>query len=334
VNVTDKSVTVYKFPWKIDDYYWGPTAWTITIDENDNLWISIRGFTDSPDSPNSAPSQIPYLAKLEPENKLLYIYYIPREFGAGCDIKYSDGFVWYLTNCALSKIDPSTNSIVQTWFRNFEGGFMELDGDSIWMSSVSYGFVTRFNITSLEFDFNVTGFDRPLGIECDNEYVYVAENSQFAGSMGKIVRINKSSFQIDRLNTVVITNEGPYYVLKDSSGYLWYTDNSKHFGIANGVSFDSISSYCYFMTEVPVNSTEIWFSVGGSSYMGMKKVGTLEADINLDGVTNYLDSILLGAAFGSTQNDSNWNPKCDLNNDGTVNFLDAIKLGAEFGSTI
>jgi PKD repeat protein len=62
-------------------------------------------------------------------------------------------------------------------------------------------------------------------------------------------------------------------------------------------------------------------------------VSQLPGDINGDGVVNYLDAILLGAAFGSTPDDPNWNPNADLNGDNTINYLDAIILGANFGST-
>jgi PKD repeat protein len=59
----------------------------------------------------------------------------------------------------------------------------------------------------------------------------------------------------------------------------------------------------------------------------------LPGDINGDGIVNYLDAILLGAAFGSQPGDPNWNLKADINGDGIVNYLDAIILGANFGST-
>jgi len=59
----------------------------------------------------------------------------------------------------------------------------------------------------------------------------------------------------------------------------------------------------------------------------------LPGDINGDGVVNFLDAILLGAAFGSTPGSPNWNPNADLNGDLVINFLDAIILGANFGKT-
>ncbi|RLI39315.1 hypothetical protein DRO69_14425, partial [Candidatus Bathyarchaeota archaeon] len=65
---------------------------------------------------------------------------------------------------------------------------------------------------------------------------------------------------------------------------------------------------------------------------GIVYVG-IPGDINGDGVVNYLDAILLGAAFGSKPGDPRWNPNADINGDETVNYLDAIILGANFGKT-
>jgi len=60
----------------------------------------------------------------------------------------------------------------------------------------------------------------------------------------------------------------------------------------------------------------------------------LSGDINDDGYVNYLDGILLGAAYGSTPNDPNWNPDADLNEDGYINYLDAIILGSNYGQSV
>jgi len=59
----------------------------------------------------------------------------------------------------------------------------------------------------------------------------------------------------------------------------------------------------------------------------------LAGDINADNMVNYLDAIILGAAFSSQPNVPNWNPNADINNDNNVNYLDAIILGENFGKT-
>jgi parallel beta-helix repeat protein len=53
-------------------------------------------------------------------------------------------------------------------------------------------------------------------------------------------------------------------------------------------------------------------------------------DIDGNGFVNYLDGILLGAAFSSTPGDTNWNANADINSDDYVNYLDGIILGANF----
>jgi len=263
INILSKSLKVYRFPWKIDENYYGPMPWTIAIDKDGNLWISIRSYCITPDHP---PDLIPYLTKLETEAANLTVFYIPT--GAGSDIKYYNGSVWYMTNYGLSRI--SLDGVIEEFYqRDFSGGFMEPDGNSIWISSVVNGFVTRFNLTSKTFDVNITGLDRPLGIESDKDYIYVAENSRSAG-YGTIAVISKKDFTIQRKQTAQITNEGPYHVLKDSYGNLWWTDNSKHFGVFDVTGkltvYDAISPFCYFMTETPGT---IWFSCKGSSYVGL-----------------------------------------------------------------
>jgi hypothetical protein len=60
---------------------------------------------------------------------------------------------------------------------------------------------------------------------------------------------------------------------------------------------------------------------------------TIPGDANGDRTVNFLDAILLGAAFGSQPGDDNWNSNVDTNNDNHVNYLDAIILGANFGQS-
>jgi DNA-binding beta-propeller fold protein YncE len=145
-----------------------------------------------------------------------------------------------------------------------------VDSDALWISSVSGNFVTRFNVTTKSFDLNLTGFDRPLGIEVTKDAVYVAEN----GASDTIAVINKTTLQITRIHTgAPVTNEGPYYVYKSILGNLWWTDNSKHFGVilSNGtkIFYESVSPYNYFISEIPGNT--ILFSCRGSVLTGIVK---------------------------------------------------------------
>ena len=54
-------------------------------------------------------------------------------------------------------------------------------------------------------------------------------------------------------------------------------------------------------------------------------------DINADCFVTHLDTILLGAAFGSTPVDPNWNPDADLNKDNIIDDCDASIIQIAFG---
>jgi streptogramin lyase len=328
INVTTMTATIYPMPWQIDDYYFGPLPWTLTITPDNNIWFSIRSYMNTPNHP---PSSIPYLGKLDATSNIIYVYYIPLEIGSGSDIKFYNDFVWYLTTNGLSKINYTTGELDESYIRDFSGGFVKPDADCLWISSVSGNFVTRFNMTSKNFDINLTGFDRPMGIEVDSDFVYVAENSRSIGSMGTIAKINKTDFTVSRINTALITNEGPYHVLKDSYGHLWFTDNSNHLGIAGGMVYDSISPYCYFMTEVPGNS--IWFSAVGSAYIGMKHSDTLgKTDVNFDGKVDGKDIAYVAMWFGNVVPPAP--EKCDMDNDAKVDGKDIAMVAINFGKVL
>jgi hypothetical protein len=277
INITDYSYKIYRFPWLIADLgydpehpewgpqrYCGPSPWTIAKDENGELWISIRSYLVTP---NQHPKYRPYLAKLNTTSNILTIYYIPG--GCGNDIKFHNGYIWYPTNPFL-KINATSEEIVATYPCSFNlDGFMDSDGDYIWITSVSDGIVTRFNTVTETFDLNLTGFNRPLGIEVTEDVVYVAEN----GETDTIAVINKTTLQITtRIHTEApVTNQGPYYVYKSIFGNIWWTDNSNHFGVilSNGtkIFYQSISQYNYFISEIPGNT--ILFSCKGSALTGI-----------------------------------------------------------------
>jgi hypothetical protein len=192
------------------------------------------------------------------------------------------------------------------------------------------GIVYRFNTVTKTFDLNLTGFNMPLGLFVDNEYVYVAENSRNVGSMGTIAKINKATLEIARLNAAPITfDSGPYSVLKDSYGYLWFTDHSYHVGIVGGLYYN-VPKYCYFMTEVPGNS--IWFSAVGSAYIGMKSVRLIKADVNRDGKVDMKDIVTVISWFGKTVPPAP--TVCDITDDGKVDMVDVVKTISSFGEKL
>jgi hypothetical protein len=57
-----------------------------------------------------------------------------------------------------------------------------------------------------------------------------------------------------------------------------------------------------------------------------------KGDINADGIVNYLDAIILGAAWGSIKGDANFDKRADLNYDDSINYLDSAILGANYGN--
>jgi hypothetical protein len=265
INITDYSYKIYRFPWYVDGAFYGPIPWTIAEDGNGELWISIRGYMVTPNHP---VPPIPYLAKLNITSNTLTIYYIPG--GCGNDIKFHNGYIWYLSNPFL-KINATSGEIVET-FPWTAVGFMDLDGNYIWISNVISGLVTRFNTVTETFDLNLTGFDRPLGIDVDGKYVYVAENSRNS-DFDTIAIIDKVLLNVSRIKLAPRTNEGTYYVYKSVLGNIWWTDNSKHFGVilSNGTMlfYQSISQFNYFISELPGNT--ILFSCKGSALTGIVK---------------------------------------------------------------
>ncbi len=265
INPLTLNLTVYRFPWQVDENYYGPASWTFALDSNWDLWISIRSYCVTPNHP---PSTIPYLAKLNPETSLLTIYYTPTVLGGGNHIIWDGNFIWYLTVNALSKVNISSDSIEKTYFTGKEGVHMVFDKQegTFWVSFVEEGTVSRFNVSSEKFDVNVTGFDRPRGLFVDSSKVYVAESSS---SVSRISVIDKSTLTVERINTgAAVTNEGTQFVLKSTLGNIWWTDNSNHYGAIlinkTKVSFQNISPYGLFIDEI---GGSIWISAKGSAFV-------------------------------------------------------------------
>jgi DNA-binding beta-propeller fold protein YncE len=264
VDVSTMNTTIYPLPYRVDENFSGPRPWTLTIDPDNCIWFSIKEYM------NPHPStQLPILGKLDLSNNTAYIYYLPVALTCGCDIKFYNDYIWYLTKYTLSKINYTTGELVESYMKDFYGdGYIAPDGDCLWLSSVQNNFVTRFNITSKNFDINLTGFNRPLGMYVDSTKLYVAEN-KYSGDE-TIAVVDKSTLNISRITTgAVITHQGVYHVYKSLEGNLWWSDNSGHVGsiLLNGTKlvYDA-PQYCYFMTEVPGNS--IWFSAVVSAYVG------------------------------------------------------------------
>jgi hypothetical protein len=114
--------------------------------------------------------------------------------------------------------------------------------------------------------------------------------------------------------TLKITNLAPSEIR--TVDLIWYTT-----GFAKGNY--TISAYA-----VPVSGEG---HTSDNTYIDGWVLVVKPGDIDGNGFVNYLDGILLGAAFSSKPGDTNWNPNSDLNEDGYINYLDGIILGAYFG---
>jgi len=59
----------------------------------------------------------------------------------------------------------------------------------------------------------------------------------------------------------------------------------------------------------------------------------IQGDLNGDGIVDIFDVVTVSVAFGSTPEDSNWNPLADLNNDKAVDIFDVVTVTSNFGNT-
>jgi hypothetical protein len=59
----------------------------------------------------------------------------------------------------------------------------------------------------------------------------------------------------------------------------------------------------------------------------------LLGDINLDGIVDMTDVVIVCEAYGSTPKDPNWNPYADLNNDGVIDIIDVTTVTINYGGT-
>jgi len=338
IDTLTKTVTIYPLPHQIDENWYGPMPMTLTVTPDENIWFSINSFKNGP----AHYSQIPCLGKLDLTDNTVYIYYIPVALGGAWYVKFYKNYIWLLTLYSLAKINYTTVSIESYYSGNF-GGHMRPDGDYLWITVwKDDGFVVRFNTITETFDLNITGFNRPLGIETDSQNVYVAERKMYnpdepEPQWGTIAIINKATLQVTRVNVAKIIYDGPVSVLKDMFGYLWFTDNSGHIGIVGGIVYGNeipncyVPPYCYFMVEVPGDS--IWFSAVGSAYIGMKETGTLgNTDINKDGKVDIKDVSYVSKWFGSLVPPAPEN--ADLNSDGKIDIKDVAAVSRNFGKML
>jgi hypothetical protein len=261
-------------------------------------------------------------------------------------ITYFNGYIWVLNCEFLTKINYTINAIeAQYTLPDHNTADMKGDGDILWITNIYLGKVYTFNITSgiVQNILPVQGeLKRPLGIEIDENYVYIAENYDYgysSGGTGTIAVFNKSDLSSFTRINVIVYNTGPYSLYKDSYGCLWYTTDHV-IGIVGGINWGPWTPNAnpppgvnYFMTEVPTHSPEIWFSGVGSAYIGMKDIGTLgNTDINKDGKVDIKDVSYVSKWFGSLVSPAPEN--ADLNSDGKIDIKDVSAVSRNFGKTL
>ena len=67
------------------------------------------------------------------------------------------------------------------------------------------------------------------------------------------------------------------------------------------------------------------FELAGAQYL---------TDINGDGKVDILDLASVAIAWGTSQGDPGWNPKCDIDGNGIVNIIDVALVAIDFGKHV
>jgi len=273
-------------------------TWDLTIDADGNVWFSLQ--------------MSPKIGRFNTTDKTFKEFAIPGETPHGIVYNPFDGNVWFASppcspmygNECLCKINPSSEEMT-CYYGGFRPTLLDLDSSgNIWFTDSKRGDLHMFDISTGDL-LNVTGFDRPFGLFVDGDLVYVAENSQPLkdpdyqyDKNGTIAIYNIITEEISRVNTAIITNEGPYMPNVDSYGNLWFTDNSNHMGrvgYSNGSVFvekaipviNDVGTANYFMTQM---TDKMWFSGEGSDYMGIVDTGEFFINSDDDGITDEDDN--------------------------------------------
>lgn len=123
--------------------------------------------------------------------------------------------------------------------------------------------------------------------------------------------------------TALPMNEGtPYCTEKSSTFNIAQTEGNFATQLRIHPNNARLGSYAVYVAS---------FHFGYYAYQSTTFTVELFGDVNGDGYVNAKDATMLGAAFGSSPGDGNWNPDADLNDDGIVNAKDAIIIGSNFG---
>jgi hypothetical protein len=94
------------------------------------------------------------------------------------------------------------------------------------------------------------------------------------------------------------------------------------------ITVDTEYSSSYFLDR---RGKEVAYdpAIGGLIELQLRMPG----DVNIDGIVNAEDAVLLGLAFASKPDSHNWNESADENLDGYINAKDVVLVGQNFGKT-
>ena len=59
----------------------------------------------------------------------------------------------------------------------------------------------------------------------------------------------------------------------------------------------------------------------------------LKGDLNVDGLVDIIDIVIVAARFSSVWCQNGWDPRADVNGDGIVDIFDLVSLAANFGAS-
>lgn len=181
------------------------------------------------------------------------------------------GSRWNGTHHILNWYNPDTETVEYTITCPARITSLEPDGDMIWAASVTDDKI--YQVEDFTFTEVAVTVDRPLGLAVDDVYLYIAENSDLPEEESincTIVRYNKLTETANTIDLgVEVINQGTYDVFIDPRiGFLWWTDNSGHFGrirrdTLQKWTYTSLYKFQYFCTAT---TSEIWFPIHGSAY--------------------------------------------------------------------
>ena len=256
-------------------------------------------------------------------------------------VTYYYSYIWVVSaRGKLYKIDPDTTQIIEIFTVPGNLIYCKPDGSYLWITDIVGGRLHKFNVETETLEHTYEGFERPLGIEVDSQFVYVAENvapPNPTNECGKIAKLDKQTGNITRISTnAKITREGPYFLMFDLYGSLWWTDNSNHYGVITPTGetyvYDSSSPYCYYMTVVR-GSFEVWLSAtGASSHIYVIDIPL--GDITRDGKIDMRDLSIVARSFGTYPSHPDWNPEADITEDGKIDMRDLATVARNFGKLV